>query len=322
MRTRISLFVIVCLLVSVFVVTGVSAADELHVRVAHLSPRSPQVDVFVNGSKVVEALDYRAVSEYVVVPSAALQVMVVPAGGEMSASVTAAPIEIDLGAESGYFTLVAIGLLEDGSFEVIALPEDGMSMMMHMDMGMDMNAPMTMPEKASITVETISISGAYARATTDAPAGAMGGMDMGSAEAMPEGGMGDMNMGGAEATPEGGMAMGGMQMSMGDVSAIYMHIENMGDQADTLISVTTDVSDDAQIHQTTVDAAGVAKMEHLEGGLEIPAKGSVDLAPGGYHIMMMNLKHPLATGETVQVTLNFQSGVTISFAVPVMPITM
>lgn len=109
---------------------------------------------------------------------------------------------------------------------------------------------------------------------------------------------------------------------MNDVSAAYMHIENTADQPDVLLSVTTDVSDDAQIHQTTVDASGVAKMEHMENGIEIPAQGSIDLAPGGYHIMMMNLKRPLAMGETIHLTLSFQSGVTISFDVPVMPIGM
>lgn|GEM_PF-926716 len=315
MRSRLMLLVVVCFVGMALAFSSVVADDGLYVRVAHLSPMSPQVDVFVNGSKVFEALDYRAVSEYVSVPAAALQVVVVPAGGEIADSVTEAPLDIDLAAEHGFFTLAAIGILEDGTFDIILLPQDGAMMDMGMGMGMDMNAPM-MPEKASITVDTISISGAYARATTDMPMGNMGGM----AEATPEGGMA---MGGmAEATPEGGMAMGGMSMNMNDVSAAYMHIENTADQPDVLLSATTDVSDDAQIHQTTVDASGVAKMEHMEGGIEIPAQGSIDLAPGGYHIMMMNLKRPLAMGETIHLTLSFQSGVTISFDVPVMPIGM
>lgn len=172
-----------------------------------------------------------------------------------------------------------------------------------MDMGeMTMDHPMSMPEKASATMDSITVTDAYARATTDAP---MGHMDMGS---MPE------------ATPEAGMAMGGMNMDANGVSAAYMHIENASDQPDVLLSVTSDVSDDTQVHQTIVDAAGVAKMEHMMGGIEIPAQGSIDLAPGGYHVMMMNLKRPLAVGETIQLTLNFQSGVVITFEVPVMPV--
>jgi hypothetical protein len=55
----------------------------------------------------------------------------------------------------------------------------------------------------------------------------------------------------------------------------------------------------------------VMRMREVEKGLEIPAGGSVTLAPGGYHLMMMGLKGPLKQGSTVPVTLVFEKAGTI-----------
>lgn len=292
MRSRMSFVMALCAVLAILVFSGTTAAQEgLYVRVAHLSPLSPMVDVFVNGSKVLEGLDYRSVSAYLPMPTTQLELVVVPAGGDLADSVTERPVELQLPSESGFFTLAAIGILDDLTFDVIVLPQDAFME----PSAMSMPEMAAVPEKASATLDTIRVSGAYARATTDAMSG-MGSMD---------------------ATPEGGMTM-----PMNDVSAIYMLIENTSDQADVLLSVTSDVSDDTQIHQTVVDAAGVASMNHLMGGVEIPAQGSLEMAPGGYHVMMMNLKRPLAVGETVQVTLTFQSGVTLMLDVPVLPVAM
>ena len=51
---------------------------------------------------------------------------------------------------------------------------------------------------------------------------------------------------------------------------------------------------------------GVMQMREIPGGLAIPADGSVSLKPGGYHVMLIDLKKPLKAGETVQLTLNFE----------------
>jgi copper(I)-binding protein len=62
---------------------------------------------------------------------------------------------------------------------------------------------------------------------------------------------------------------------------------------------------------------GMMTMQPVQGGLEIPANGSVTLKPGGYHIMMMNLRQDLIPGQTIKLTLKFQSGKEISLDVPV-----
>jgi copper(I)-binding protein len=51
---------------------------------------------------------------------------------------------------------------------------------------------------------------------------------------------------------------------------------------------------------------GVMKMRPVEGGLAIEPGKTVKLAPGGYHLMMMDLKNPLKQGEKLPITLQFE----------------
>jgi copper(I)-binding protein len=62
---------------------------------------------------------------------------------------------------------------------------------------------------------------------------------------------------------------------------------------------------------------GVMRMRQVEGGIAVPAKGSLQLRPGSYHIMFMGLKRQLRHGERFPVTLRFQraGSVTVQFAV-------
>jgi hypothetical protein len=48
------------------------------------------------------------------------------------------------------------------------------------------------------------------------------------------------------------------------------------------------------------------KMHQVEGGLTIEPGKTVKLAPGGYHLMLVDLKHPFKQGEKVPVTLEFE----------------
>jgi periplasmic copper chaperone A len=50
---------------------------------------------------------------------------------------------------------------------------------------------------------------------------------------------------------------------------------------------------------------GVMKMRPVEGGLEIKPGETVTLAPAGFHMMLVTLKHPLEAGQTVKATLKF-----------------
>jgi copper(I)-binding protein len=70
----------------------------------------------------------------------------------------------------------------------------------------------------------------------------------------------------------------------------------------TLVSASTPVAGVAEIHEMAMDG-NVMKMRALPKGLELPAGKAVDLKPGGYHVMLMDLKQQLKAGDTVPLTL-------------------
>ena len=72
-----------------------------------------------------------------------------------------------------------------------------------------------------------------------------------------------------------------------------------------LVGVSSPVAGVAEVHEMKMDK-DVMKMAALPSGLELPAGKTVELKPGGYHVMLMDLKAPLAADSTVPVTLTFQ----------------
>jgi periplasmic copper chaperone A len=103
----------------------------------------------------------------------------------------------------------------------------------------------------------------------------------------------------------------------GPVSGAYLTISNTGGKADRLVSIISSVANVAEVHETVVLDGGMMGMRLVQGGLEIPAHGSVALTPGRYHIMMMDLKQQLVAGQTITLSLRFQSGKQIDVDVPV-----
>jgi copper(I)-binding protein len=71
-----------------------------------------------------------------------------------------------------------------------------------------------------------------------------------------------------------------------------------------LLSVSSPVAGVVEIHEMKMDK-DVMKMSALTDGLELPAGKTVELKPGGHHIMLMDLKEPLLTDGTVPMTLTF-----------------
>jgi copper(I)-binding protein len=99
-------------------------------------------------------------------------------------------------------------------------------------------------------------------------------------------------------------------------AAAYMTITNNGDDAASLISVSTDVAEFVEIHATTIEN-DIARMSPVDE-LDIPAGNSVALEPGGYHIMLINLTRDLIPGETIALKLKFASNIEMTIDVPVM----
>ena len=101
------------------------------------------------------------------------------------------------------------------------------------------------------------------------------------------------------------------------VGAGYVTLQNKG-AADRLVSATVDVVDHVEIHEMSMDG-GVMKMRRLPSGLELPAGKSVELKPGGYHLMLMGLKQPLKVGETVKATMTFEKAGAVPVELKVEP---
>jgi copper(I)-binding protein len=72
-----------------------------------------------------------------------------------------------------------------------------------------------------------------------------------------------------------------------------------------LVGVSSPVAGVAEIHEMKMDK-DVMKMSALPNGLDLPAGKAVELKPGGYHVMLMDLKAPLAKDTTVPLTLTLQ----------------
>ncbi len=99
----------------------------------------------------------------------------------------------------------------------------------------------------------------------------------------------------------------------------YMTITNKGNAEDTLTAVATPVAETSELHIMEVKN-GIMTMHPVEGGIKIPAGATVTLAPGGYHLMFIKLKHDLKQGETLPVTLTFAKAGTVATFLHIMPV--
>ncbi len=71
-----------------------------------------------------------------------------------------------------------------------------------------------------------------------------------------------------------------------------------------LVEVSSPVAGIVEIHEMAMEQ-NVMRMRAV-GGLDLPAGKAVELKPGGYHVMLMELKGPLKAGDTVPITLVFE----------------
>jgi copper(I)-binding protein len=104
--------------------------------------------------------------------------------------------------------------------------------------------------------------------------------------------------------------------------AAYMIIENTGSVADALVGGSSPVAATVEVHETYAveempPASGMPAESQGMGGsgmmgmrridtLDVPAGGTVELKPGGYHIMLIGLTRELVVGERIEITLTFE----------------
>ncbi len=97
------------------------------------------------------------------------------------------------------------------------------------------------------------------------------------------------------------------------VGALYLTLRAAA--ADRLASLSTPVSGMAMLHETR-DVGGTMQMRDLPG-LALPAGERVAMRPGGVHVMLMDLSHPLKFGERFPVTLMFDHAPPVTVQVTV-----
>jgi copper(I)-binding protein len=102
----------------------------------------------------------------------------------------------------------------------------------------------------------------------------------------------------------------------GDNSAVYFTIHNPGDNPDTLIRAESDMGAATEIHLSQMNSDGVMTMEQQEK-VPIPGNDTIAFAPGGLHVMLVNLQKDLFLGDTFPLTLTFQNRGEISVEVEV-----
>jgi copper(I)-binding protein len=98
------------------------------------------------------------------------------------------------------------------------------------------------------------------------------------------------------------------------VAAVYLTLVG-GSRDDRLVGAATPRAAMAQIH-VVAESAGMAQMRPTEA-VDVPAHGSVALAPQGTHIMLMDLPRPLVAGERFPLTLQFEQAGRIDVSVEV-----
>lgn len=72
-----------------------------------------------------------------------------------------------------------------------------------------------------------------------------------------------------------------------------------------LVSASSPVAGVTEVHEMKMEG-DVMKMRAIQGGLDLPAGKAVELKPGGYHVMLMDLKTSLVKDSTIPLTLVFK----------------
>lgn len=109
----------------------------------------------------------------------------------------------------------------------------------------------------------------------------------------------------ARATPKGAAS-----------GAAYLTVTNTGKTLERLSCMSSDAAAKCQIHEMSMHD-GVMQMRPVEDGVQIKPGETVTFKPGGYHIMLGELKHQLQQGKTVEATLKASDGSAVSVQFPI-----
>ena len=103
------------------------------------------------------------------------------------------------------------------------------------------------------------------------------------------------------------------------VGGAYLKITNNGTQPDRLVGGSLTGAREVEVHEMSM-ANNVMKMRHLKDGLEIKPGQTVELKPGGYHLMLTGLSDGLKQGQKVKGSLTFEKAGTVEVEYTVAPV--
>ena len=109
-------------------------------------------------------------------------------------------------------------------------------------------------------------------------------------------------------TPPGAKVAGG-----------FLKVTNTGTAPDKLVSATSPVAGRMEVHEMALDG-GIMKMRELANGLEIKPGATVELKPGSFHMMFMDLKAPIKDGDVVKGELVFEKAGKVAVEYKVEPL--
>lgn len=111
------------------------------------------------------------------------------------------------------------------------------------------------------------------------------------------------------------------EMVAGQTStAAYLTITNNGTTDDRLVSVSAPAPVKASVHATE-NSDGISRMREMNSGLAVPAGSTIELKPGGTHVMITGLQASLRRGETLKLGLRFEKSGEKPIDVQVAPAT-
>lgn len=104
------------------------------------------------------------------------------------------------------------------------------------------------------------------------------------------------------------------------MTAAFMLLRNTGTEDATLVSASSPVAKNVQLHEMVM-RDGAMTMAEAEAGIVVTAGRGKILEPGGYHVMLMGLRGGLVAGDEVELTLELSDGTTIDVTAPVKKFT-
>ncbi len=96
----------------------------------------------------------------------------------------------------------------------------------------------------------------------------------------------------------------------------YLTIHNKGASNDRLVAASSSIADMVELHEMAMEGE-VMRMRKLNDGIPVPAGATVELKPGGLHLMFMKVKDPFKAGGSVPLTLTFEKAGSVDLVLPV-----